>query len=112
MRPITARFPQRWKTTITIATGGRDEWGEPLPDPVTTVVEDCLFSPATSTDSMALSDVPSSTALLLTPPGVTVPSTAKITVPGHGEYLVDGTPDTWPMGTAIQLRRTGDRDAG
>lgn len=109
MRPITARFKDAWKVNVTVTDGGRDQWGDPLEpgDPVT--IEDCLFAPTSSTEGQNLSQVPDDRAKLLTPPGHTIPSTAAITVPGHGTYAVEGTPDRWPLGTSVQLTRKGAR---
>lgn len=109
MRPITARFKDAWKVDVTVTDVGRDQWGDPLEpgDPVT--IEDCLFAPTSSTEGQNLSQVPDDRAKLLTPPGHTIPATAAITVPGHGTYAVEGTPDRWPLGTSVQLTRKGKR---
>lgn len=113
MRPITARFKHAWKVNVTIETAGRDEWGDPLSPSAARTVKDCLFSPTSSSEGRDLSEVPDDRAKLLAPPGTQIASTDRITIPGHGDYYVDGTPDRWPLGVSIQLGRTakggGDR---
>lgn len=106
MRPITARFKHSWKVDVTVTGAGRDKWGDPLPPGTARTVEDCLFSPTSSTEGSDLSEVPDDRAKLLAPPGTQITSTEKITIPGHGDYYVDGTPNAWPLGVSIQLTRT------
>lgn len=110
MRPITARFKDSWKVAAKVTTTGRDQWGDPLPGTGARIVEDCLFSPTSSTEGTDLSDVPDDRAKLLAPPGTVIASTATIEVPGFGTYAVEGTPNVWPLGTSVQLRRTGGLD--
>lgn len=109
MRPITARFKGSWKVDVTVTDGGRDQWGDPKQPGGPVFIEDCLFSPTSSTEGQDLSDVPDDRAKLLTPPGWDVPTTATIAVPGYGTYFVEGTPNRWPLGTSIQLTRKGER---
>lgn len=110
MRPITARFKRSWRVDVTVTTSGRDQWGDPLPGTGSRVVEDCLFSPTSSSEGTDLSDVPDDRAKLLAPEGTVIDSNATIQVPHFGMYAVEGTPNMWPLGTSIQLRRTGGLD--
>lgn len=107
MRPITARFKHSWKVDVTVTDGGRDQWGDPIQPGGPIVIKDCLFSPTASTEGQNLSQVPDDRAKLLTSPGWEVPTTATITIPGHGDYAVEGTPNRWPLGTSVQLTRKG-----
>lgn len=103
LTPITSRFKDSWKVTVTVISSGFDRWGNPLPGSTTRTIADCLFSPTSSTEGQDLSQVPDDRAKLLTPPGETIPAKARIKVPGHGTWDVAGTPNTWPLGTSVQL---------
>lgn len=105
MRPITARFGD-WKVDVTATSAQRDQWGDLIEGSPRTI-RNCLFAPTSSTDGRDLSDVTDDQAKLLAPPGADIRSTDVITVPGRGDYSVDGTPDQWPLGTAVQLTRAG-----
>lgn len=107
MLPITARFKHSWKVDVTVIDTGRDEWGDLKQPSGPITIKDCLFSPTASTEGQNLSQVPDDRAKLLTPPGWEVPDTATITIPGHGDYAVAGTPNRWPLGTSVQLTRKG-----
>lgn len=109
MRPITARFKDAWKVTVTVTDDRRDRWGDLITPDGSHTINDCLFAPTSSTEGQDLSSVPDDRAKLLTPPGRTIPETATITIPGHGTYSVEGTPNQWPLGTSIQLTRKGAR---
>lgn len=112
MRPITARFKDSWKVDVTVTDGGRDQWGDLLQPGGPVTITDCLFAPTSSTEGQDLSDVPDDRAKLLAPPGWDIPGTATITVPGHGTYSVEGTPNRWPLGTSVQLTRKEQRTNG
>lgn len=107
MRPITARFKDSWKVTVTVTDGGRDQWGDLLQPGGPVTITDCLFAPTSSSEGQDLSQVPDDRAKLLAPPGTHIPATATIEVPDHGTYAVDGIPDQWPLGTSVQLTRKG-----
>lgn len=107
MLPITARF--KWKTDVVAVESKRDQWGDTVTGEPRTIRQ-CLFAPTSSSEGRDLSDVTDDQAKLLAPPGTGIFSTDTITVPGHGDYSVDGAPDAWPLGVAVQLRRVGGPD--
>lgn len=106
---LTARFPSDWRCTITVRRGGgRNADGDPVPGSEHTI-PDCLVGSRSTKEPVDRSDLTESTAVAFAPPRADVVSTDTITVPaGHfmaGEYVVDGDPGFWPLGTEIPLRR-------
>ncbi|MFF5793683.1 hypothetical protein ACFY5D_16680 [Paeniglutamicibacter sp. NPDC012692] len=111
MKNVLSSFPDSWKVTITVLSGGGDDkFGNPLPT-TSREVTGCLLSPRATSESNNQSDYVQGEAILYAPTGTAFRSTDKIQTPEgapiRGMWAVNGDPVNWPLGVEVQLRKDG-----
>lgn len=101
--------PSSWRFTAEVLSGGgRDKWGDPLPE-TSALVEGCLLAPQTSSDPADFSAFVTDKAVLYAPSSASFTSVSRVRTPAEsplpGLWAVDGSPVRWPAGWAVPLRR-------
>jgi hypothetical protein len=105
-------LPEAWKFTAQrLYGGGKDRWGDPIPESAEDV-PGCLLAPALSEDSEGdFSAFVTSEAILYAPLSATFTSTDRVRTPAEsplpGTWNVNGNPVRWPAGWAVPLLREG-----
>lgn len=106
---IVDRFPDAWKTAVTVTRGGRDAKGNPVPGE-DHVVRGCLIGWRSTDDPVDRSDLTEDRAVLYADdPLADIQDDDLFDVPvgpwPSGKFQTDGTIKPWPMGLEVPLRR-------
>lgn len=105
---VTSLLPSSWRFTVLVErSGGRDEFGVPMPG-TSHQVADCLIS-TTASDEQARSDSPDTTAWIYAPIGADFQANDQVTVPPSplwlsGRFKVTGRPSPTPLGVSVPLK--------
>ena len=105
---VTSLFPSSWRFTAVVErSGGRDEFGVPLPG-VSHEVEDCLIS-TTASEEQVRSESPETTAWIYAPVGADFQANDLVIVPESplwlsGRFEVTGRPSPTPLGVSVPLK--------
>lgn len=87
----------RHPVAVTVEREGTDpRTGDPLPDPVTHVIEDCAFAPRTSGESSSLGTEVVVGGVLYAPYDADLASSDRVLIPGDSAWWeVDGEVGRW-----------------
>lgn len=107
---IVAKFPESWKTEVTVHRGGgHDRKGNPLPTTDHQVVE-CMIGWRSTDDPVDRSDlVTDKPVLYADDPMADFQTGDQVTIPvgpwPSGDFWLDGSPKRWPLGCEVPLAR-------
>ena len=105
---VSSIFPPSWRFVAVVErSGGRDEFGVPLPAESHSVA-DCLIS-TTASEEQVRSDHPDTTAWIYAPVGADFRANDVVTVPESplwlsGRFKVTGRPSPTPLGVSVPLK--------
>lgn len=105
---LVGMLPRSWRVSpVVLRGGGRDPKGNPLPVVEVPVTVPCAYAPRATADPVDRSDVVDGTSVLYADPGFQFFPKDRIRIPvgsrGAGEWMVDGRPKDWPLGTEVGL---------
>ncbi|QCP08234.1 hypothetical protein FDF08_09765 [Micrococcus luteus] len=109
-RPPLTFFVDDYVAIAVYSGGGRDRFGEPLPESRVEIPE-CLIAPRSTTEPQERSDLDGSRGVIYVQSEHTFHGSDRVEVltgSHRGLWEVDGVPTLWPDGWEIPIRR-GDR---
>nr|WP_300150798.1 hypothetical protein [Propionicimonas sp.] len=99
MNQIQRVTAEIWKS------GGKDKYGNPLPDTFATAIPGCLLAPEKSTVDLRAAVTVTTGGAVYLPPGSYIPSNGDKIIIGATRWTVTGTPNVWQLGIEVPVTR-------